>query len=181
MHGFRPVGIPTLSAFTEYLERNASVQPAFLGPWDRLFNALSAQPGWGEKTAALFVKEVIQVHRGPDALRYFADVDGEVASDDRIYLPVDAVITHIFEASGLLERPRFATVNRLLLKTYNGEQVLRWDDLWYWGYFTQDSQDQRRAMRWNTDKFWCQHSSPVDREKEVQLLGEQFVGLVRAI
>jgi hypothetical protein len=96
---------------------------------------------------------------------------------------VDSVITHIFQSLGL-KNANFQSVNKELLKHYSAEDILVWDDLWYWGFFTQVSsgpQGKRtRAFKWNADKFWCQPGAPKSREAEVQRLGEEFIKICRS-
>lgn len=78
---------------------------AFLGidtdkPLTDLYNGLRMQCGWGQKTAALFVKNVVNIHRSDvSRLHFFHDAKNRVRhieADERLYLPVDAVIKHIF-------------------------------------------------------------------------------------
>jgi hypothetical protein len=99
----------------------------------------------------------------------------------------NTVIIELFQALGL-SRATFASINQLLLKHFTPEEFLIWDDLWYWGFFTQFSQrnepDQvgkvyssSRTMAWNSDKFWCQACSPKNHEREVQALAEEFIRL----
>lgn len=183
MHEMPVASARSLYAFTSYLEsllKNRSKRRG-VGPLDRLFIALCAQDGWGKKTAALFVKSVINVHRGPPELHFWNDCGADRPLDvvDRIHLPVDRVIIHIFQQMKV-SSSTFDGVNSLLMEHYGAEQLLVWDDLWFWGYFTQDSQDGARRMRWNADKFWCQLSSPVEHEDKVKDLCERFIALLRA-
>lgn len=175
LDAFRPKGKPTLAQLTEHLEAASSNLAKSHGPWDRLFQALTVQPGWGPKTAALFVKNVIKVHRGPAAFRFLhGSKDAELLSaSDRIYLPVDAVIIRIFQCLGSAS-PTFASINREL-NDYKAEQMLSWDDLWYWGFFTQKSNQNARSLEWNQDKFWCQIAAPVNSEADVKRLAGQFI------
>ena len=122
------------------------------------------------------MKSVIEVHRGPLALHFLAnpEVALSLEADDRLYLPVDAVITDVFRALGLAS-PSFQSVNEALHESYSAEQMLVWDDLWYWGFFTQVSDGKTRKFAWNQDRFWCQASAPKAAEAEVRKLGEQFI------
>lgn len=54
MSGLTKASSATRLAFTENLEGLARSPSRYAGPWERLFLALGAQPGWGKKTAALF-------------------------------------------------------------------------------------------------------------------------------
>lgn len=180
MHEFSPNHAPTRAEFCEFLESRAEVAAQGAGPWERLFHALSAQEGWGKKTAALFVKSAIVVHAGAAETRFWRE-EGDISptGGDRVYVPVDRVILHIFERLGFLPRVSFDSINRLLTAHYSPSEMLIWDDLWFWGFFTQDSQGEERAIRWNSDKFWCQRASPVGSENEVKSLASRFVGLLR--
>ncbi len=181
LNEFAPSMHPTRLEFTEFLEAFVQLDRRGGGPWERLFFALSAQPGWGKKTAALFVKAAIQVHRGPKPLHFWVDdgIDQPLILPDRVYLPVDAVIIHIFRETALVASPTFGAINKFLMQHYGPEEMLVWDDLWFWGYFTQDSQEGKRTTGWNQDKFWCQLSSPVRSEKKVRELGESFAALLQ--
>lgn len=173
----------TSKEFIYHLEEH--IDPPFgnVKVWERLFHALTNQPGWGNKTAALFVKAVIKIHRGPKELHFWNDVGTNVPihPEDKIYLPVDAVIKHIFENAGLISRPNFYSVNRLLTNHYGSEDMLLWDDLWFWGYFTQNSQGNVRAMSWNRNKFWSQPSSPTSSESEIKVLCEEFIDIIKYV
>lgn len=104
----------TLRGFTTFLWRHAGARgPASpsakatateVNPWESLYEALRAHPGWGEKTSALFVKATIQLHRGPAALQFWTDATPQAAPLDNFkpYLPVDRVILRVFKA---LEHP----------------------------------------------------------------------------
>ena len=176
LHSFAPEGTPRLAELTEQLEWMASLQPKGEEPWERLFWALAEQQGWGPKTSALFVKSAIEVHRGPTPLHFLADPEVALGlkPNDKVYLPVDAVITHVFSTLGLTS-PTFQSVNNVLHENYSAEQMLVWDDLWYWGFFTQVSDGTTRKFAWNEDKFWCQVSSPKAAEAQVRKLGKKFI------
>lgn len=150
------------------------------GPWIRLFNALIAQPGWGKKTAALFVKATIKIHRETESLHFLTDSDiGKIESNDKIYLPVDSVITHIFMILNICNN-NFYSINNYLHARYNNEEMLVWDDLWYWGFFTQTVQNGDRIIKWNTDKYWCQRFTSKNPKDilEIKKLGNEFIKIL---
>ena len=182
MDQFKQSNPSTRKEFIDQLEGGINLTLGDVKTWERLFRALRAQPGWGDKTAALFVKSAIKIHRGPKELHFWSDLDVDVPIDpeDKIYLPVDAVIKHVFESTGLISRPSFRSVNCLLMDHYDPEEMLLWDDLWFWGYFTQNSQEKNRTMSWNRNKFWCQPSSPTSDESEIKILCEEFIDLIKA-
>jgi len=165
--------------FLAFLEGDAENDHSDLCKWYRLFNALQACDGWGKKTAALFVRNVIYVHRGPKELHFWeAPTAVAVANNARIFLPVDEVIITIFKELGKTRNNGFDELNDFLSAGYGPEQMLLWDDLWFWGYFTQMGKRGERTMGWNQDKFWCQPSAPTGSEAALRLLGARFVKLV---
>lgn len=151
-------------------------------PWERLFHALAAQPGCGKNTAALFIKATIEIHRGQ---RFCFLSDGvakasSIARQDKIFLPVDAVITHIFNCKFPGQRNDFSDINnRLREANYLPNDMLICDDLWLWGYFTQIVKKNSRTLAWNSDKFWCQPWSPKTSESALRALGEEFIELIK--
>lgn len=178
---------PTLDQLCSFLElgKKQKYQPA--GPWHRLFLALSAMDGWGDKTAALFVKSTIRIHRGLKLKKLHFLSDPQTArklhASDRIYLPVDKVILFIFEEcafeKGNPASPTFKSINASLLERYSPEQMLIWDDLWYWGHFTQKVEEKKRTLKWNLDKFWCQASTDKANVAEVKVSSRSFIKLLR--
>lgn len=161
--------------------------------WENLHEALRAHPGWGEKTSALFVKAAIQLHRGPASLQFWPDATQQAAplQSFKPYLPVDRVILRIFRA---LKHPcpRFSNINKKLRVQHTGEEMLVWDDLWFWGFFTQkgkgksdttgDESDEgapdNSVLGWNPGKFWGLLSSPKEKESEVRRLSKRFLTLL---
>ncbi len=181
LHVAKRDSVDSLFKFTAHLESQHPPKVAGIGPWDRLFHALKAQRGWGDKTAALFVKSTIRIHRGPQRLHFWTDAHRLATApitSDKVYLPVDAVIKHVFKEIGF-ERPDFWPINRGLLATYSPEDILVWDDLWFWGFFTQSSKGGNRTPGWNSDKYWGQLGSQKEEETTVQRLGERFLRLAR--
>jgi hypothetical protein len=165
----------------EFLEDYSKCSHESLGSWHRLYSALKACDGWGTKTAALFVRNIFHVHRGAPELHFWNDVNTKAFQEkDRILLPVDEVILTIFKEIGSPPGPDFDSLNELLLSHYSQEEMLLWDDLWFWGHFTQTGNGGARTMGWNSDKFWCQQSSSTWSEGALKKLGEEFVRLVKA-
>lgn len=116
-------------------------------PWRRLYGALERSPGWGGKTAALFVRACILIHRddSPEGKRLHFLSDGArqatyFEEDERIHLPVDAVIKEVFRFAELpVKSLSFSKINTYLREQLKctPEQLLLWDDLWFWGFLTQ--------------------------------------------
>lgn len=197
LHAATDDQISTLTNFTQYLVQKVTKEKKSLGTrdtpdgvWEALFVALNSHFGWGIKTTALFVKATIKLHRGPKALHFWPDATREAAPvmDSRLFLPVDRVITRIFEELGL-PSPGVSSINNGLRDVYRGEAMLIWDDLWFWGFFTQKKvtvpastnrvKGTKRILVWNPAKFWSQLSSDKDRESELEVLGEEFLTLLK--
>lgn len=195
LHAFEAKGVNSMEAFTTHLVAEKSlfiVMKSAAGPWERLYLALKEQSGWGAKTSALFVKNVIRIHLGPAELHFWKDaVELSLIpiKDDRVYLPVDRVIEKLFGALGM-QRPKFDKINKLLHANYNSDEMIVWDDLWYWGFFTQvvmkdeesgntsaNDYTRERKMEWNSDKFWCQIAAPKEREQVMKNIAQDFIGL----
>ena len=174
--------IPSIEGLTIAIEKVGSPSTSHVGPWDRLFHALNSVDGWGPKTSALFVKALIGLHRTEHAnLHCIQDVAAHqvIADSDRVYLPVDAVIRRVFNTPGMQKLGKtFYPINTALQKIYTPEQMLVWDDLWFWGFFTQNSSTADRTIGWNEARFWGQLSSPKAKILEVQTLCNKFLQIV---
>lgn len=153
------------------------------GAWEGLFRALREQPGWGNKTAALFVSAVIKIHRSKaKRLHFLSDLESArgVDSSDRIYLPVDAVILKIFSRLSNGRYDSFPSINNYLLSLgYSPDDFLLWDDLWFWGFFTQHTQQGNDSFQWNEARYWCQRSSDKAKVNEVKELCGEFVRILK--
>jgi hypothetical protein len=147
---------------------------------------LARCPGWGPKTAALFVRNLALIQRSPNLHgRFWPDID--VMKDDEVWLPVDAVIIAIFSRlSPMIARPElnnFNRINRYLRHElgYSSTEMLVWDDLWFWGFITQRSTKGQtlRAYGWNEAKYWAIPHSPKDAAsiKRIQNRAEDFLSL----
>jgi hypothetical protein len=151
-----------------------------------LYNGLRAQNGWGQKTAALFVKNVINIHKsGERRLGFFHDARKlvrQITDNERIYLPVDAVIERIFYPGNAKPHNPFRRINDVLHEMTKDDpsQMLIWDDLWFWGFMTQKGAGGGRSMEWNAPKFWAMRSHSKDDVNEIEKLANQFVKLVQA-
>lgn len=192
LHRATPEQTASLKAFSAYLmgpgkghakkgKAPFTAREAETDDWAALFLALHARPGWGIKTTALFVKAAIRLHEGPQALYFWPDASRgpESALQSKPYLPVDRVILHIFETLGH-PCPRVENINNGLRNCYRADEMLTWDDLWFWGFFTQTGTDKKRTLGWNSGKFWSQLSSSKDDEAQLKALGETFIGLLTA-
>lgn len=119
-----------------------------------LYEGINMQKGWGNKTAALFTKTIYHLHNGeyPENLKIWDDVPMTLSESDKFYLPVDAVIIAIFSK---LEKGNwnFKKINKLL-ENYRGIDIEIWDDLWFWGFITQEGSGIERIFKWNENKYW---------------------------
>jgi hypothetical protein len=193
LDAFEIKGVNTMAALTQYLVAQKAPKKPGASPWDQLYQALKEQPGWGRKTSALFVKNVIRIHRGPANLHFWADAEllaRAPIEDDLVYLPVDRVIEELFRSMGM-PTPNFGNINKLLHTHFSPEDMLVWDDLWFWGFFTQmvkaddaetgstDTYLRGRTMEWNDDKYWCQIATPKGKKDivEIKKLATRFIEL----
>lgn len=148
-----------------------------------LFQVLENQDGWGPKTAALFVKNIYWLHNKDYGSKFkiWSDVPKKVAKEDELYLPVDAVITAIFEKMDPGQTWNFKRINKSLKEYYTCDQIEVWDDLWFWGFFTQKVVEKKRVFEWNENKYWAMKQT----DKDVVVMGEikkkakEFLMLVR--
>ncbi|MBB4119816.1 hypothetical protein GGR32_002122 [Mesonia hippocampi] len=122
-----------------------------------LFTGLKSQNGWGEKTAALFVKTIFHFHNGNyhHSLKIWNDVPEIIGKNDEFYLPVDAVIISIFNKLDSTIKWNFSKINKLLKEyNYSNLEIEIWDDLWFWGFITQKGTGLKREHKWNENKYW---------------------------
>lgn len=125
--------------------------------FDSLYNGLKNQNGWGKKTAALFSKSIYHLHDGhySENLKIWDDVPKTIADNDNFYLPVDAVIIAIFKKLDSSVNWDFDKINKTLKAKYNGHEIEVWDDLWFWGFITQNGSGDNRVFEWNENKYWA--------------------------
>lgn len=170
---------PSIASFCALLNVNTG------RPFTDLYTGLLAQKGWGQKTAALFVKNVISIHKSDvRSLHFFHDARKlvqRIDDNERIYLPVDAVIERIFYQDGAKPHNPFRRINDVLQEMTKRDplQMLIWDDLWFWGFMTQKASDGGRSMEWNAPKFWAMRSHSKDDVLEIEKLANQFIKLVQ--
>lgn len=146
-------------------------------PYQSLFEGLGNQPGWGDKTSALFVKNIYYLHHLPQMshLRFWNDVPS-LTEGDRLYLPVDAVIKDIM---GRFDKTlnSFWGINEHLAN-YGSMDI--WDDLWFWGFFTQKGSKSPRVLEFNTGKYWLDLSTSKDKKtiEEIEQKCIEFITLL---
>lgn len=183
--------LANLRAFSDFLSSHSKNH-------DCIFEALKAKRGWGPKTAALFVRNLAMIEKNPALKKRFWN-DLEVLKSEQINLPVDAVILSIF--SRLTEKDlgltkslpnNFKSINNYLIKNlnYSSEDILIWDDLWFWGFITQNSKSdtprdsnsamQERTHAWNAAKYWSIFYAPQDKASvdEIKTQAKEFLKIV---
>jgi hypothetical protein len=168
-----------LGTFKEFVN---ILNPNGIANYKALFDGLVAQSGWGNKTSALFCKSIYHLHNGIyDAnLQIWDDAPLNIDENDKFYLPVDSVITAIFN---WLEVKvwSFDTINKKLSQTYSKEQIEIWDDLWFWGFITQQTTKDGRVFGWNNSKYWALKETDKDSNKikEIQSKCSEFIAILR--
>lgn len=153
-----------LQSFNNFLEK---VSPGSESTFENLFLGLSQQKGWGNKTAALFVKDIYNIHgrNFNNKLKIWNDVPVFDKVKDRLYLPVDSVILAIFNKLDNNTSWNFDKINKYLFENFNDTEMQLWDDLWFWGFFTQKGSGDKRTFEWNPNKYWALPES--DKNAEV--------------
>ncbi|TWC59554.1 MULTISPECIES: hypothetical protein [Burkholderia] len=154
----------------------------------RVVDGLALQPGWGAKTAALFVRNLAYIESTPKLRAKFWR-DTRVLEGDQLRLPVDAVILTIFETlAPRINWPKAISapnVGRYFHNDlgYRDEELLVWDDLWFWGFVTQKTvQGRTRELGWNESKYWAIPHAPRDRQSiaDIRRCSERFLKLICA-
>jgi len=147
-------------------------------PFAHLFKTIKSYPGYGDKTAALFVKMIYQIHLVDKYTNYkIWENVSPLESKDMLYLPVDAVIIEIFKKikHPEFEKWNFNRINTELNISYDGSQIEIWDDLWFWGYITQKvvkNQDDR-DFELNKNKYWVMKESDKNKKTIIEIFGEK--------
>lgn len=147
-----------------------------------LFKLLKKQSNWGDKTSALFAKAVYHTHVGyARELQFWNDAPLELSHDDELFLPVDAVILHIFEKLGNPCKNNFLHINEYIKSEMPNSNFEVWDDLWFWGFITQKVNRDKRSMEFNTAKYWNILDAPKDKDTitMTQILANQFIDLLK--
>ena len=81
----------------------------------------------------------------------------------------------------------FRGINNYLKKEcgYGSEDMLIWDDLWFWGFITQRSSaniSSKRVHDWNEEKYWSIFTAPQDRKSigKIKLLAKTFLRITKS-
>lgn len=148
--------IECLNSFESFINKikpNETTEISYRG----LYESIKSQPGFGGKTSALLVKSIFHLHNGnySDKLRIWNDAPSKIEEGDDFFLPVDSVIISVFKKIDNDKNWNFDNINAKLHEYYHGEAIEIWDDLWFWGFITQNGSGDRRIFQWNENKYWA--------------------------
>lgn len=64
-----------------------------------------------------------------------------------------------------------------------GTKMEIWDDLWFWGYFTQsakvqDSQQEERVFGWNENKYYVSEFSDKEKIGKIFKKANEFIRII---
>jgi hypothetical protein len=170
-----------LTSFKNLLQVLGATEKTILN-YKSLFELLKAHDSWGDKTAALFVKAVYNIHAGySKQLMFWQDAPVALAANDELYLPVDAVIYFIFEQLGKPCSHTFSGINNYIKAHVPKSEFEVWDDLWFWGFITQKGGGKTRTMEFNEAKYWNLLHTPKDEKTliEIKVLAREFIQLLK--
>ena len=195
--------IGDLANFCQFGGHNANAPPVahhavelIDHPYHRLFQNLQAAPRIGAKTAALFIKSIIDIHTWPETedLRFIEGFELP-QQGDRTYIPVDKIIWRVFhQHPNLLEQqiPRnpggaFGPINTIIWGYHGGQHDLQntairiWDDLWFWGKFSQNNVNGQMEFTPNFARFICDSAAPHHLWPEIEPLLQEFIALLQGL
>ncbi len=171
----------SLNSFADFLKTLGASNDMPI-TYKSMFQLLTKQPSWGDKTAALFVKAIYHTHIGyAKELHFWDDAPEILAEDDELFLPVDAVILHLFQEMGNPCTKTFSGINTYLKSKMPNSNFEVWDDLWFWGFITQKVSGGNRKIEFNSAKYWNILDAPKDKETIAitQRLANQFIDLLK--
>jgi hypothetical protein len=146
--------------------------------YDNLFKSLIHQKGWGDKTSALFSKIVYDIHANHSHLAFWEDAPQTIISSDTLYLPVDEVIKHLFNEI----EPHtwdFGGINSEI-QEWSGEEILLWDDLWFWGFITQKVTNKQRFTEYNEAKLNTLQGIGLTEYDEIAKKANKFIEILKS-
>lgn len=88
-------------------------------------------------------------------MKIWDDVPLTLEKTDDFYLPVDSVIIGIFKKIEYNRKWNFDNINSTIKKYYHGHDIEVWDNLWFWGFITQNGSGDNRQFEWNLNKYWA--------------------------
>lgn len=153
----------SLNSFKEFIVK---INPNGKSDFESVYKGMLNQKGWGPKTSALISKSIFHLHSGQysEDLKIWNDVPKLIDKNDSFYLPVDAVIIAIFKKLNPDKTWSFTNINSILKEKYSGQEIEIWDDLWFWGFITQNG-SKNRKFEWNENKYWVLKESDKDKMK----------------
>jgi hypothetical protein len=164
--------------FVEYIKPKSETEKNFR----TLYLGLEKQSGWGKKTSALFVKTIFHLHNSEysNELQIWNDVPKTIEKNDEFFLPVDAVIVSIFKKLNSEIKWDFDKINTKLKKVYKEREIEVWDDLWFWGFITQNGTGENRKFEWNLNKYWALKETDKNKIeiKTIEIKAEIFLKLM---
>ena len=169
----------SFQSFVEFIKPKSETEINFR----TLYLGMEKQSGWGKKTSALFVKTIFHLHNSEYSkeLKIWNDVPKTIEKNDEFFLPVDAVILFIFSKLNSEMKWDFDKVNTKLKKIYKEKEIEIWDDLWFWGFITQNGTGENRKFEWNVNKYWALKETD-KRKTEIKIIeqkAETFLKLMR--
>jgi hypothetical protein len=169
----------SFQSFVEYVKPENETENNF----KTLYLGMEKQSGWGKKTSALFVKIIFHLHNTEYSkeLKIWNDVPKSIKKNDEFFLPVDAVIISIFNNLNSEIKWDFDKVNSKLKKIYKEREIEVWDDLWFWGFITQNGTGENRKFEWNVNKYWALKESDKSKleMKIIENKAEIFLNLMK--
>jgi len=131
--------------------------------YEQLFSNMKKQSGWGPKTSALLIKNIYNYHHSFDIqeLKIWNDVPKVSDNNDILNVPVDAVIFAIFMKLDSKTNFTFEKINKILQDNFTNNEIILFDDLWFWGFITQKG-GRDRTYEWNEEKYWSIKESQKD-------------------
>lgn len=168
---------------------------------EQIFICLKEISGFGEKTAALFVKQLVMAHLDNEKLGFVEEnlaflKDSQALTNPqglKLYLPVDAVIRHIFiehlgysnNAKSNSPKANFNSINCCLFGFMANNEIpaveaIYWDDLWYWGFITQCGGGDGRKTQFNPAKYASFKTSTAAALEDVKKKATVFIDQIGA-
>jgi hypothetical protein len=168
----------SLRTFAQFMQ---IINPSVPCGFESLYNGMLKQTGWGAKTSALLSKSIYHLHNGQYSpeLKIWDDVPSAIEDTQRFYLPVDSVITAVFQKLDPAVNWNFKSINSYLKTKYTSSEIEIWDDLWFWGFITQNG-SQDRKFAWNENKYWVLKESDKSSNIIIEIKGkcEEFLNVI---
>lgn len=167
-----------LTSFNNFIHK---INPNGKNNYVSLYNGMITQKGWGLKTSALLAKTFFHLHNEQysEELKIWTDIPKEIGEFDNFYLPVDSVIIAIFKKLDNSKKWTFLNINSTLKEYYNSQQIEIWDDLWFWGFVTQNGSGDNRKFEWNENKYWALKETDKNKQtiEEIKIKACEFLNI----